>query len=202
MPFVPALNTARISLNWQDNSGNTAVNVIHVRNLLGTANAGFMSDMFDSIETWMTGVHDTIVSTAWYLRDLEAISLNEEDGAVLSRFVNLQGAKASTPMPAQNTVAVSLRSGFAGRSRRGRIYFVGLTEEDTIGDQIVPALTTGLINSYNTLRSNLLANDGEWVVASFVSDGAPRATALLTPITEIVLVNDYIDHQLRRNPQR
>jgi len=110
------------------------------------------------------------------------------------------GTFSGDALPANVSFAVSLRTGFAGRSRRGRVYHVGLAEGQVTQDFVIAANVTAIVAAYATWLTTLAAQQFTWVIASRISAGVPRATALITPVTAIFAVDARVDTQRRRLP--
>jgi hypothetical protein len=128
------------------------------------------------------------------------LDLSTANGIYTSVDVDAQGGDMVDALPSYVTVAISLRTPFSGRSRRGRLYHVGMSDDRVTGDYVTTAAETAYINAYNQLRSDLIAEDLSWGVLSYIENGAPRVTPLFTAITNILLVDRKVDHQLRRSP--
>lgn len=201
MPFIPALNTMRVSLNFLSSHGEAATNVIYVRDTLGAPDVARMNALIDAIEVWLNTIWDTEVSNQWQTDFISVRRMNVAEDIVATRILTVNGAHASPSLPAQDTVAISLRSGLAGRSRRGRLYHVGLREDLVNGSTLTSAATTAMVFIYMQLLGQIEGIDMQWVVASFVSGGSPRATALLTPITDIILTDPIVDSMDSRKPR-
>lgn len=200
MPFIPVLNTARCAVSYEDNAGNEAANVFHIRQTDGSIDASILSTMADIVENWLEVTWSAFVPTTWRAKQIDLLDLTTEGSFFHSRAIDAQGLDTAEALPSTVTIAISLRSAFSGRSRRGRIYHVGMSDSRVAGDYVTEAAATAYINGYETLRSDLIADNAELVVVSFVSGGVPRVSGLVTPITNITLVDRKVDHQLRRSP--
>jgi len=99
-------------------------------------------------------------------------------------------------------VSTKLTTGFSGRSKRGRQYFIGLVNTQLADPN---HLLTGMVTALQTAYSALIdaISDAGWtmVIASFISGGSPRITAELTEVISSS-VNATLDSQRRRLPER
>jgi hypothetical protein len=95
------------------------------------------------------------------------------------------------------TLAVKWQTGYAGRSYRGRTYFIGLTENNVTGDTVAGAYASGLQGAFEQLMSDLDGAGFGMGVLSRYHNNAPRTAGVLTPITS-VSVDTVIDSQRRR----
>lgn len=95
--------------------------------------------------------------------------------------------------PAFVSVAIKHTTGKAGRSFRGRSYWIGLITDWILGVQNIPAASANsLAGRYNTLRASLLAAGWQFCICSQYSGvqvvngyrkAIPRASGILTPVT-------------------
>jgi hypothetical protein len=95
-------------------------------------------------------------------------------------------------LPGNVSIAVSLRTGLTGRSARGRWFWQGLTEGQVVGNTLDSGLGLSIVAAFNNLITIINAFPSTLVIASYVSNGAPRPggpvyfivnTALLVDLT-------------------
>jgi len=201
MPFVPALNTVRTAINFISATGEKATNVLHFRNADGAINVAAINVLHDLLEDWLTTYWAGVSSQDWQTDLFVSTDMTVPDGIQATRLVTISGTVASPSLPAQNTLAVSLRTGNTGRSRRGRVYHVGLAEQQVVGSRVNLLDATNIPAAYAQLRVVLDVGQWEWVVASYVSGGVPRETALLSRITECILTDTVVDSMDTRKPR-
>lgn len=200
MPFIPVDETVRVALTFQDNAGNEAVNVIHFRREDSPVTLPDMAALEVILIDWLENYWSPRAATTWHCRSIDMLDLTIEDGLYRSTSVDIQGTDTDSPLPSMMTIAISLRSNFAGRSRRGRLYHVGLSEGRIAGDYLTDLAAVSLIQCYEALLDGLDTSGWVWCVVSYVSDGVPRTQGLRTDITNIVLTDLEIDRQIRRRP--
>jgi len=108
------------------------------------------------------------------------------------------GAQTGDPIPGSNTVAISFKTLNAGRSYRGRNYFVGLNEGQVSGNQITVTVRDALRTAWSILlATSATPPPATWGVFSRFTAGAPRVTGVFTPITNVTVDVD-VDSQRRR----
>lgn len=200
MAFVPALNVLRVAVQYISSRGESAVNVLHFRDQLGAIDGARVAELFDQLDAWYTNDWADLASNTWQTDFYSAVDLTVPEGAVYTRVSTATGGSSSQALPAQNTIAVSLRTGFSGRSRRGRIYHVGLAEDMTENSTLTSAASATFITTYTSLLTSVNNVDWQLVVASFVSNGAPRTTALISPVTNVILTDVIVDSMDKRKP--
>jgi len=201
MPFVPAPDTVRVAINYISETLEEATNVLHFVNTEGIVTTTSIGELLTVIKAWQAEEWAPVASEDWQTDYYEVRALETQEGIIVQDIETIPGELTSPSLPAQNTIAISLRTGLTGRSRRGRLYHVGIGETNAIGSRISVAYATNLAAAYTALRTALVPTDWRWVVASFVSEGAPRTAALLTPITNCILVDTVIDSMDTRKPR-
>lgn len=124
------------------------------------------------------------------IADLEA-SINTTQGI---------GADTNDPLPALTAACISFRTGFSGRSSRGRNYIAGLSTAnmDTNENLIVQSTVDALVAAYEEIPTYLGASGWEHVVISRFSLGVPRVTGTFLPVTTYLFTDRRWDTQRRR----
>lgn len=201
MPFVPANGIVRTALNFEDTAGNVAVNVLHFRALNTPIVVGNLFDLNEGLEAWANAYWDTAAVNQWRLTTIESRDLSTEEGVYHVLDTNVVGIGTDNAMSPVDTVAISLRSNFTGRSRRGRLYHVGLGEGAQDGGYLSETAITLFTSVYEQIITTASNLDFEWGVLSYVADGAPRVTPLFTPITSVIITDPIVDHMLKRKPR-
>ncbi len=102
------------------------------------------------------------------------------------------------------TAAITLRTGLAGRSYRGRLYWVGIgTNQQATVETMTSAFQADMVTIHNTLKTALAAGGWTWVVMSYYSGidingkKIPRLSGLMTPVTTFSC-DQYVDTQRHR----
>jgi hypothetical protein len=201
MPFVPVPDVARLAITYQDTSGNQAVNVLHFQDLDGIHSPAHLNLLVQQVAGWLASDWADTAASAWSAIQVEARYLNTEDDFYKIESVNIPGTETGQALPSQDTIAISFRSGLTGRSRRGRLYHVGLSEAAVNGDYLIGTSRTVLIAAYEALMSATATDNWFLVVVSYTGDGQPREFPLVTEITSVVITDDIIDSMDKRKPR-
>lgn len=177
------------------------VNVWHVRFKTEAADIG---DAITYIDTNFYQLYKTIVHTTWAVSICKARQL-AVPSLLFDQAVSAAGESAANPaMPPQCSMVVTLRTGIAGRSRRGRLYLGGQKTDAFLNG----AYTSSTVNAVQTYVDDLVAAlgsggsnaDYEWGVWSRVLGGEDPGPYNLTsgfrPITAAVVRN--VVHTQRR----
>lgn len=200
MPFIPAEDTARVAIKFLSANGEDATNVLHFQNTADGANPASMTALLDLLEDWLETDWAPAASQDWQTDFIEAVSINNADGPLVTRVLTVNGTVTQPALPAQDTIAVSARTGLSGRSRRGRIFHVGMPKTFVTGSTITSAGSAQLLASYEALLDTLAPSDWRYVIASFVANKVPRTTALLTQVTGFILTDVIVDSMDSRKP--
>jgi hypothetical protein len=146
-------------------------------------------------------VPSTCQMTAVIATDLTA---NGDPGSLYVTGMPSAGTNAQPQLPNNATVVMSLATALRGRSYRGRIYHIGLTENDVTANTLGAGTLADLLTAYRDLR--LLEGAGgeavfQLAVLSYYANNAVRATPVVTPVTEVTC-DGVVDSQRRRLPKR
>lgn len=199
MAFVPVPSGIKIAVEYSLN-GQLVVNVYYVTttNPIITANLTALCDIF--INWWSTNQRPNF-TTSMFLERVVATDVSVPDGLQVVRDVSPPVAGTATGATAPNNVAIVLskRTGFSGRSYRGRTYYAGIAAAEVADNILSSALVTALLVDATALSAALGSAGYTWVVASFQENGVPRTTAVTKPITSFTM-DSRIDTQRRRLP--
>lgn len=109
------------------------------------------------------------------------------------------GTASGATLPANVTACITARTGFTGRSARGRFYAFPNTQSALLTLQTWNSTyTTALATALNQLILDAGVAGWTMVVLSRYTLGAARATAIGTPIANWVVTNTKIDSQRNR----
>lgn len=211
-PFIPVANVAQCQLIYNQN-GQIIENVINVQK--GSPfSAADLTTLVNTIDTW-----DNTTSTGGknvrngncLLQRIHARALDTESSPVVdyvlpaSRGGLINGAQA---LPNNVTFALTLQTGLAGRSFRGRIYLVGLASGQTTGGANASNMTvsaaTLIVTCYTALKTAIEGIGAGYhiVVVSYRTGLAWRTSGVATPIINFSYADLNLDSQRRRLPGR
>jgi len=201
MAFIPIPNVAQVTVNATF-LGQQVQNVYHVR-LDDTDPEPSLQDVADTFIAWVIAELVANVSSDVEYRSVIVTDQSVQNGAQYTGAFPpaTNGEQLSAPLPSSNTVAVSWRTGFSGRSFRGRTFHFGLVESQVTDNEVVGATLTALVADYAQLITDCATAGFPLVVASRYTNGAPRVTGIKTNILSL-LIDPVIDSQRRRLPGR
>jgi hypothetical protein len=125
-------------------------------------------------------------------------SANDIQGVYDNGGTPLVGSGAGSSVPLNVSWVASFRTALRGRSFRGRNYIPGLLSSILTAPGTGSAATlAGIAAAYVLHLITSPPTGWTWVVASHFTGGSPRANALLTPITSVI-IDTFVDSMRRR----
>jgi len=209
MPFVPVADTALVECRMLYD-GQRVENTLWFQNEGGPFDPGPLGDLAAIVHTWWQDHYSTLVSDLVTLSEVVATDMASETGAQVSVSASGDiGQQIGGGMPGNVSLAVSFRTTARGRSFRGRNYLVGVpTEQMVTISSVESAYAADVATEYTALIAAAVAGSFDWVVASRFSgvdgDGKPipRTAGVVTPISNVIVVDRVLDSQRRRLPGR
>jgi len=139
-----------------------------------------------------------LMSTTVSLREVYAETYNGAGSLGFSLLGSGTGSASGNGMPGNASFCLSLRSGNVGRSRRGRMYTIGMVEAHQDSGVVTSTYRNAWLAALSALIAAALGDDWILCIASFISGGAPRASGFLTDVTTVIAIDDFVDSQRRR----
>jgi|SRR5215216_734485 len=202
MAFIPASAVARASIEGiQDNQ--QIINTLYFLKLSPPINIFAIADLAIALDLWFSGAILPTLSESYFYSQVICRDLTSEFAVTGSSNVN-QGTGGNPSEPAPNNVAgcISFRTGFVGRSFRGRNYVPGIPNDMLNKNTLDSDFTDAIVSGYTDLITAANAAGWVWVVCSFQANGAPRAAGLPTAVSSAMFVDQTVDSQRRRLPGR
>lgn len=202
-PFIPVTGVAKVELRYIQDS-QQLLNVLYFLKV-GDWTPTTLQALGDLVETaWLDNVQIT-VSDSVELQEVYVRSMSSEVAAEATTVVNANGTAASPALPNNVTIALSFRTGSTGRSKRGRMYIVGLTEGHVTGNELTPLAEAELLTAwpafFDQIQDDVTLNV-EHVVVSFCEDGNWRIGGLATGVNTMIITDRVVDSMRRRLPGR
>lgn len=110
------------------------------------------------------------------------------------------GLNASPALPVNCTIALTRFSAFTGRSARGRVYLVGLAENQVVGDIVDAATISGYLTTYANLTANILTAGWTPVIVSRYANGVKRLVGVTFTQEGWRFFNNVVDSRRDRLP--
>ena len=154
LPVIP--NTFRVSLKWSV-SGQTAVNVIHIRSTTAAGNATLV---YNCLNAHVTGGMWGTAAGVGGIQEVDIIPLDGVTGT--STFITGGPAKwlgggGSDFTPAASAL-IKLQTGLRGRDNRGRIYLPFLDEAQQTEGKLVGTTAADRTANWETFLAAIIAD--------------------------------------------
>lgn len=163
---------------------------------------GSLQNLANSLDSWAAIQYRPIVSNeVTYLRT-EVRGLEFENDQVAQQGAGTGvGGIAVARLPMNVSFAVKRASGLTGRSARGRVYWVGLTEAQVVADTVIVAARNSILAALNNLHASIILTGWENVVVSRYSNGVKRPVGVTFGFPGWSVTNDLTDSQRNRLPE-
>jgi hypothetical protein len=113
-------------------------------------------------QEWILPLIKAIASDEWHLKGLVVTTLIPRLGPLVEvGILNEGGIQGNGSLPSYSAGVLSLRTGFSGRSNRGRLYFAGVPKGDCLNSRVgndyitgLQAVGNGLLERYGPFGTN------------------------------------------------
>lgn len=198
MVFVPATNVIQCNIR-ADYLNEQVENVLHFR--IGQAPTAALVDFVaqNVRASWATNMLPNLAGD-YIFREVYATDQSTQNGpvATVPQSPPASGQFPGPSLPGSVALCLTHRTPNRGRSFRGRTYICGLTEGQVVGNTVGQSAASGILGGFLTVIANLAAINATFVIVSRVSNGAPRAAAVVTEVTDTLLRDNSVDSQRRR----
>src|SRR5690242_15364133 len=179
MAFVPVTNVAEVDMIYTV-LGENCENVFHVLSDTGwdTTKLTNLCTLFQNWESTngASARHNSTAFIKVVARDLTTATSGRVEQAPTSP---ISGTGSTTPAPNNVTIAIKHITGLAGRSFRGRTFWIGLGDDMVSGNNITSGNRTAILTRMGTLLTNVNAVSGQHlVVVSKFHNGAARSPGI------------------------
>jgi len=201
MPFIPVPNTVACRL-VHEFLQQPITNTLYVNYDSQPDLADLTSLASVLISQWEQKIMPKLSSWAKFtqvsLRDLTSSSgiVYEYAGPPLP----VSGGAMGQPLPSSVAVVVSLRTGLAGRSFRGRLFFGGFSEQQSDGNYMGGNLPTQLKDALTEVIDAINTADRRVVIVSRYTQNQPRSTGIVTPVVSVLARTVRLATQRKRLP--
>lgn len=187
MPFIPVPDTAHLILQYT-NGGQNMTNGFYFEKAGGWDAAAFETLIDDVYDAWAEGLQEAI-NTATYLTQIKLVDLSAADGITNVNPITTgnQGTAAGDPLPRNICMSVTLGTGAAGRSRRGRVYHVGAVDEWLLDEGNFDPESRALVDAQYGVFFGAIetASGADHVIVSRQQGNVVLAEGVTYPVTSV-----------------
>jgi len=202
MQFIPVINTVALQF-IHEYLGQRLSNTLYVKQESPITSADLADLASNAAGLWATNIMPHLSGDTRFVL-VSAKDLSAQNGLVYDYTgtpLPTTGGAMGQPLPSNVAAVLSLRTGRAGRSYRGRLYLGGFTELQSDGNflptGILENLRQGLINVITALNTGTR----QVVVVSKFTANQPRTTGVTTPVTTVLARTIRLASQRKRLPE-
>lgn len=202
MAFVPAPNI--VMAEWRCLRNLQQVENRMMINMLQAPTAALMTPLATTLWNWWQNDHAGKLSNSVQLASVVLTSMHVQNGpqVTYAPSTTVVGTDSTTQLPNEVSICVSLRSGFRGRSARGRWYMLSVTQGNmSSANSITPTHATACATSVQNLLNTITGAGYAPSIVSYRTNNAPRPGGpVYFVITGTMVVDNLVDSQRRRKP--
>jgi len=208
MAFVPGATVVQVKLEGRVDNCQT------INDLYFSLPGGYILSDIESLVTnlqgWMELSLGSLLSEDWSGVAVHARALNAPSSYVVDRANIFTGGVTGEAAPNNVAGCISFRTGFGGRSMRGRNYVPGLPNSVVTLNTMSEEFMTNVAGAYNLMVVGGGALPGGWIWGVFSQysgvdisgNPIPRVAGVFTEIQNALFVDPTVDSMRSRLPGR
>lgn len=204
MAFIPVPDCVQVQFEGEID-GQTTINDTYFRSTIGPRSAADVLALATALGDWYKDVLALQFNVGWTGRKVKARGLTNALGFTAEvSMLDGGGAIAGEAMPNNVSMAVSFRTGLAGRSNHGRNYVPALSDTIVDGNNIDAEWAQLVVDDYSQLifPSAVLPDGWIWVVVSRFLNNEPRTEGTFQEIISVQISDLIVDSMRSRLPGR
>jgi len=192
MAFQPVPDVAHVQVMGQQDNQLT-INDLYFEISGGGITPVNLQALVNAVDTWASGSLAPQLSDDWSYTRTRGADLSAQFGAVAEASTPAEGGSSAEAAPNNVAICISLRTGFAGRSFRGRNYIPGVPNDMVTLNTVSPVYLNALLLIYDQLvgAGTFLAG-WQLGIVSRVTAGAVRPTGIITPVLSVSFTTPYV----------
>lgn len=201
MAFIPVPEVAHCKLIFAD-AGEPCLNDLYFA-LGATPTPADLALLATNVAGWWRNGPANFLSDQCTLQQVIATDLGTQFGAQGTAASGWPGQISTEQAPNNVAPCISFRTGFRGRSFRGRNYIVGVPNAVIDVNLLDAGWMASMVSEYNSLIDHTAGFTNpawDWVVVSRFTGGGPRTTGIFTFVETCLFTNNVVDSQRRRLP--
>ncbi len=199
MAFQPVPDTAEVTLVFTQNL-ETITNTFHIEKPGGytQADINLVADLIDSLTA--TNLLPIMTQDAIYQQTEVRGLANENDLIAIDGTNGGPGQVLTEGLPNSVTLSCKKLSPFTGRSARGRLYFIGLPNNDldTNENQVKQTAADSIIIAIEAIRNGVLSGPWTPVIVSRFTNNLERPFGITFDWVNTTFVDRNVDSQRGR----
>lgn len=198
MAYVPADDTVMVEIRMTLHSI-PVENTLYYRRTSGFGTTE-MTALGEAVRDWWADGFPGLTASQLNLREIYLTDLRTATAPTVTvPVVDPITYPATDPgQPGNVNLCVSFRTAGRGRSARGRNYVTGIPETEVTANAVDTTFGESVLGLYAILTATTAGMGWTHVVVSRFTAGAPRSSALVQPVTSIVIVSPKVASQRGR----
>jgi hypothetical protein len=196
LAFIPVPNIAEVFIEHSLNGKPGVGWVVHYETTAGSWSTTELTELCALLRAWWNDEMKATVTAQVILQRIRARDLTTANSPIVeyNTGMPITGTGTGSSEPGNVSFSIKKNTGLAGRSFRGRIYMMGMSDTNVVGNLLnstvanlwVAAWTEALFLSGTTY-------DYGMVVASRYANNAPRVSGISTPVLSVSYADLRID---------
>lgn len=192
MAFQPVPNVAQVRVMGRID-GQLTINNTYWEISGGGITPVNLATLVAAMDGWAGGNLAVPLSDDWTYERTEGIDLTVANGAIANSSNPQAGSSSSESAPNNVAACMSFRTGFSGRSFRGRNYIPGIPNDQITLNTMLGPFQASLVVIYNFLiGAGTFVAGWQWGVVSRRTAGALRPAGVFSPITSVQFTVPYV----------
>lgn len=182
MPAEVIHHVWAVRLRWGLADSADGINVLHVLSGDAALTLSVADDIADAVSGAIgaSGGLQSVQSDLVELISIDVIDQQQDPNFGFTKAYATTGDLTDSPLPNQVALVTSLKTGLMGRSYRGRIYWPGFTEADSVGNYCVSGVQTAVGVTMTAMMVDLATLGHQLCVASKKLDTGHAVTTYNT----------------------
>jgi hypothetical protein len=198
-PYIPVVNVAQVDIQVTQ-FDQQMENTVHYYKSSPWSVTELENLANDMITNWVLFIAN-ITSNSVQFAGVKATDLTTQTSASVTQLAppGTSGRDPNAPLPAGVTKAIKLNTAARGHSAHGRLYFIGLTENDFIDNQITVAKRDAIVSGWaDTIFAVAGSSSAAPVIVSLCHNNVWRTTGTIEFVLSLGCSNLNLDSQRRR----
>ena len=196
MAFIPVPNIAEVFVEHSLNGKPGVGWVVHYETTGASWNAADLTELCALLAAWWNIEMKSTVTAQVILQRIRARDLTTANSPIVEYTTGMPIIGTGTGSSEPGNVSFSLKknTGIAGRSYRGRIYMMGMSDTNVTGNLLNATVANLWVAAWT--EALLLVGSVQsygMVVASRYANNAPRVSGISTPVISISYADLRID---------
>lgn len=198
--FVPTPDVVEVTLEHFGFEGINMAHVLHLLNLNPPTTEDQVNDLIGNLANWYATQVMPYICNQVQFDTATCVPIDAPDlFQTIDHAHIVHGGISGQMMPNQDAFRLELLTTLPGRSGRGCKYISGLPRSVVVGNDVTLQWATFIRDAWRGLIPIAAGLGWTWVVLSKITEGAPRAEGVVTPITDVDFKRLRVSNRVTRS---